>query len=195
MNIETVISDLSPILLETINPSDVVIINNLMDSLDSVFYKKECNINKTDEHEDYILYDYNRNCDDIITNIKCNYRFSIVLQTTTNMVNLPSIHPKLKNLLLFFPEFEYFFSQPREIIENSIIITLPILFMINTKIKFKIYINESMKSDIKITYNSYTLNNIKLNKLNSIYQNKKHISNDRGMIFEDGILKQDFDLD
>jgi len=195
MNIETIINDLSPILLDTVNPSNTVIINNLIDSQDSVVYKKECNINKTDECAKYILYDYNKESDDIITNIKCNYRFSIVLQNTTNLINLPSIHPKLKKLLLFFPEFEYFFSQPREITENSIIVTLPILFMINTKIKFKIYVGESMESDIIITYDSYTLNNAKLNELNSIYQQKKYISNDRGMLFEDGILKQDFDLD
>ena len=192
MNSETIISDLSPILLETINPSDVVIINNLIDSQDSVVYKKVCIINKTDD--DYI-YDYNRKCDDFITNIKCNHKFSIILQNTTNLINLPSIHPKLKKLLLFFPEFEYFFSQPREITENSIIVTLPVLFMINTKIKFKIYVGKSTDSDIIITYDSYTLNNAKLNELNRIYQQKKYISNDRGMIFEDGILKQDFDLD
>ena len=193
MNSDTIISDLSPILLKTINPSNVVIIDNLIDSQDSVVYKKVCIINKTDN--DYILYDYNRKCDDFITNIKCNHRFSIVLQNTTNLINLPSIHPKLKNLLLFFPEFEYFFSQPREITENSIIVTLPVLFMINTKIKFKIYVGKSMESDIIITYDSYTLNNAKLNELNSIYLEKKYISNNRGMVFEDGILKQDFDLD
>ena len=150
----------------------------------------------------YIYYYYNKNIDDIITNIKFNYRYSIVLENTAKLINIPFVPVFLKKLLTSYPMLEYYFSRPTEIVENSIPITLPILFMINTKVQFKIYfdsVQEYSESVIKMTYDSYTLSNKMIKKLGADLKNNKdmkyHVSNNRGMVFEDGILTHDYDLD
>ena len=186
MNIDTIISNLHPILLDIVNPTNIDIVNKLIVSIDSIVYKKKCE--PIDIYENCILYEYTKCYDDIITNIKCNFKFSIILQPTKNAANLDSI----KNLELVYPNYKY---NPKEIYENSFIITLPVLFMVNTDIRFKIYADKTDGPNIKLTYDSYTLNNAKLHELNNIYLQKKYITNNRGMIFEEGFLQQDFDLD
>jgi len=84
-------------------------------------------------------------------------------------------------------------------IEN---ISLPILFMIYTKIQFKIYfenrdefINDYMMDRIKIKYDCYTLNTHYIKNILEEYKNKKYAVNNRGMFFENGIFTRDLDLD
>jgi hypothetical protein len=146
----------------------------------------------------YVLYRFNKEMADIITNIKCNYPISILLTNTISLTFLPSTSQFVRKLLQQFPLFEKMFNKPIDIYENTFPITLPILFMTNTDIQFKIHfknMEEYIYSDINIEYDSYTLNNLALNNLNYLYRKKKYISNQRGMIFEDGVLKYDFDLD
>ena len=42
MNIDTIISNLHPILLDIVNPTDIDIVNKLIVSIDSIVYKKQC---------------------------------------------------------------------------------------------------------------------------------------------------------
>ena len=44
MNIDTIISNLHPILLDIVNPTDIDIVNKLIVSIDSIVYKKSANL-------------------------------------------------------------------------------------------------------------------------------------------------------
>ena len=101
-------------------------------------------------------------------------------------------------LLKKFPILENYLNKPYQFSENTIPVTLPVLFMINTKIKFKVYFNsieEYSKSKIEFKYDCYTFSNNYIKELCSQYKKYKSIGNNRGMVFEEGVLKYDFDLD
>lgn len=158
--------------------------------------------NSSEIYSHYIYCNYNKNIDDIITNIRCNYKFNIVFENSQKLSDIVStnfIFNCLRlRLLQKFPLLEYYFNKPYIFSENTISVMLPILFMINIQIKFQVFFNsieEYSKSKIEFKYDCYTLSNEYLKELTCIYKEHKFISNDRGMIFENGILKHDFDLD
>ena len=67
-------------------------------------------------------------------------------------------------------------------------ITLPLISMKNTEIKFKVYTKDVDKSkDITLSYKAYVLNKVPLYEF--VYYNDNIIKNDNGMIFENGFVK------
>ena len=67
-------------------------------------------------------------------------------------------------------------------------ITLPLISMQNTEIKFKVYTKDIDKSnDIILKYKAYVLNKVPLHEFR-IYNNNI-IENDKGMMFENGFIK------
>jgi hypothetical protein len=212
MNIDVIINIKDTLYIKTIETDDTLVnmINKYFienDSIKVIKYYKHFQVDIMDESplcEDkcsglyYILCNYNKNINDVITNICCNYKFHIVLENSIKLYEIDSIDFMLKNFLKKFPILENYLNKPNYLNENTIPITLPVLFMINTKIKFKVYFNsieEYSKSKIEFKYDCYTFSNKYIKELGSLYKKQKFISNNRGMIFEDGIMKHDFDLD
>ena len=210
MNIDKIINSLpleNIIKLDYINPSSVAINNKFIenDNNKAVNYNKHIIVNIMDEsclyEEDnycYIIYDYNKSMDDVLLNIKCNYKFSILVENKLKVSEIVSNNIILKMFLFKYPIIEQYLNKPYNFSENTILTTLPILFMINTNIKFKIYFNsieEYSNSHVEFTYECYTFSNNYLKELCNKYKKCKYISNNRGMIFEDGIIKHDFNLD
>ena len=215
MNIETIINSLpleNIFEIEDINPTTETINDNFINNVNIkvIKYNKQffvdvmdesqlfTNPGKMNKYPYYILCSYNKEINDVITNIKCNYKFNIVLENNMNISELVSTNIILKTFFKTFPLFENYLNKSFEFNENSIIVMLPILFMINTQIKIKVFFNsidEYSKSKIEFKYECYTFSNDFLKELGSKYKECKFISNDRGMIFKDGILKHDYDLD
>ena len=154
--------------------------------------------NSSEIYPHYIYCNYNKNIDDVIANISCNYKFNIVFENSQKLSDIVSTNFILKSFLQKYPLLENYFNKPYIFSENTIPVMLPILFMINIRIKFQVFFNtmeEYSKSKIEFKYECYTLSNEYLKELTCIYKERKFISNARGMIFENGILKHDFDLD
>lgn len=211
MNIDTIINQpniYNKLSIE--NPSYDIIFNELgeheNETLNGIEYRvnkivdimDESNSFTRDDGTTYVLVDFNKEMADVITSIKCNYQFGIVLKNTKHMPYSPSTDLFIKTLIEKFPRFKELLLEPIDIYSNTIPITLPILFMINTNIKFKIFfkdIDEYANSNIRIEYTCYTFSNHYLKILNSEYKKNRYICNMRGMIIEDGILRHDFDLD
>lgn len=198
MNIDTIIN--STICKELSNDPPLSVLYNELGStdIDCVKYRVTKITKLTDS--DYIVKDgnvyfnLNKNLADVITNIKCNYKIAIELTNTINVGLLPSTPVIIKKILSKFPILNRIFCEPIIIYENTIPITLPVLFMINTDIRFRIQL-DNRTEPIKITYDCYTCLNLFLKKLNILYRENKSICNFRGMIIEDGIVRHDFDLD
>jgi hypothetical protein len=67
-------------------------------------------------------------------------------------------------------------------------ITLPLISMKNTEIKFKVHTKDIEKSeDIILSYKAYVLNKVPVYEFE--YYNNNIIENDKGMIFENGFVK------
>ena len=198
MNIDTIIN--SAICKELSNDPPLSCLYNELGStdIDSIKYRvtKITKLIDSDytEENGFVYFNLNKNLADVVTNIKCNYKIAIELNNTINIGLLPSTPAIIKKILSKFPLFNRIFSEPIVIYENTIPITLPVLFMINTDIRFKIQLDNHVEP-IKITYDCYTFQNLFLKKLNTLYREHKSIGNSRGMVIEDGILRHDFDLD
>jgi hypothetical protein len=221
MNIDTIINSLPSeniFKIQDINPQ-IESINNIFiensmskdferNNIKAVKYNKQFIVdimdesrlftNSSDIYTHYIYCNYNKNIDDIIANISCNYKFNIVFENSQILADITSNNFILKSFLQKFPLLEDYLNKSYIFSENTIPVMLPILFMINIRIKFQVFFNsmeEYSKSKIEFKYDCYTLSNEYLKELNCIYKEHKFISNDRGMIFKNGILKHDFDLD
>ena len=213
MNIDTIINSLSLeniFEIQNINPQNDSINDYFIENsnIKAIKYNKQYIVDILDEsrlftntseiYPYYIFCNYNKNIDDVIANISCNYKFNIVFENSRKLSDIASTNFILKSLLHKFPVLENYFNKPYIFSENTISVMLPILFMINVQIKFQVFFNsmeEYSKSKIEFKYECYTLSNQYLKELGFIYKEHKFISNDRGMIFENGILKHDFDLD
>lgn len=164
--------------LEMINPDNdniyILLANNI--NMIGVYYIIEYNVKyKEDinENYNYIICKFEKNINDIITNIISDYKISIILENNTEI----------------------------EIKDNRIM-TLPILFMIYSTFKFKIYFKckQQFMKDLKenkviIRYNTYTLSNITIKNLNIIYKKHKCIVNNLGMTIMNGMINNNCDLD
>ena len=188
---------------------DIIIDNLKSNSLSIDYYLDNNTIYKLFENNitiDSIQYtiDKSINCSNItINNTNINNINNITIDNNLSYIiidcdkNLCDIITRIKcnyKISLLFNNTINIYS-----IEN---ISLPILFMIYTKIQFKIYfnnrdefINDYMMDRIKIKYDCYTLNTHYIKKILEEYKNKKYAVNNRGMFFENGIFTCDLDLD
>jgi len=164
--------------LNIINPNDNILHNILTvnKNIIGVCYKTEYIIENIDTYilnNFYIIVKFKKNMSDIITNIMCDYKISIVYPNGSEIK-----------------------------ITDKMIMTLPILFMIYCNFTFKIYFSDIQKfiSDVKnkrviIKYNSYTLSNECIIELNNCYKLYKSITNNLGMTIANGMIINEYDLD